>query len=468
MELAISLQVYPMKNKLFIAFSGIILMGLVSNMIFALLIYKDFLAYSDSLREDQLGWVKASIETGYNQGEWNRQVLIDALHWGLMLGFYIKTYDEKGKELISSEDILSHLHPGMRKRMEETIDLKRFHGAERVFELHGSEVHGHASSSESPVIGKITVRSLSPWGVARLKEETFKRKLVFFLGGSIAFVTISSLLIAYLLSNLISRPFINLIEVTERLKDGDLSVRANIKGKDEVASLGDSFNRMAERLQKEDELRRHLTSQLTHELRTPLTIISTSIAALKDSLIEPDRAIKNIEPELERLQRLIEGMEELTRAELSLFTTLKPVNIELYEFIKNTAKPFEQEFKKKGLYLKINGDSIQLRTDPEKLDIIIRNLLQNSLRFTDTGGVTIFIKKENSGATITISDTGKGIEPSRIPFIFKRFYKDESSPGLGIGLSIVDGLTRLLGGTIKVESTPERGTTFRIFLRRME
>lgn len=462
MELAINLQAYQMKNKLFIAFSGIILIGLLSNMIFAFLIYKDFLAYSDSLREDQLGWVKASIETGYSHGRWNRQVLIDALHWGLMLGFYIKIYDGNGKELISSEDILSYLHPAMKKRMEETIDLKRFHGKERTFELYGSEEHG--TTADGPVIGKLTVRSLSPWGVARLKEEAFKKKLVFFLGGSIAFVTIASFLIAYLLSTLISRPFIKLREVTERLRDGDLSIRANIKGGDEVASLADSFNRMAERLQKEDELRKHLISQLTHELRTPLTIISTSIAALKDRLIEPDRAIKNIEPEIERLQRLIEGMEEITRAELSLFTTVKPANIDLFEFIKNTTKSFEQEFERKGLYLKIDGEPIQLKTDQEKLAIIIRNLLQNSLRFTERGGVTIFIKREKSGAMVSISDTGRGIEPSRLPFIFKRFYKDEKSPGLGIGLSIVDGLLKLLGGSIEVESIPQKGTTFRIFI----
>lgn len=451
-----------MKNKLFIAFSGIILIGLISNMVFALLIYRDFLAYSDSLREDQLGWVRASIETGYSHGGWNRQVLIDALHWGLMLGFYLKVYDENGKELLNSEDILSHLHPGMKKRMEETIDLNRFNGKERIFELHGPEGHGAANGA---VVGRLAVRSLSPWGVARLKEEAFKSKLIFFLGGSIAFVTISSLLIAYLLSTLISRPFIKLREATERLKDGDLSARINIQGEDEVASLGDSFNRMAERLQKEDELRRHLTSQLTHELRTPLTIISTSIAALKDDIIEPSKAIKNIEPEIERLQRLIEGMEEIARAESSLFTTVKPAEIELYEFIKDTAKPLEQEFDRKGLYLKIDGEPIKLRTDPDKLSIIIRNLLQNSLRFTDRGGVTIFIKNEDGGAAITISDTGRGIEPSRLPFIFKRFYKDEGSPGLGIGLSIVDGLVRLLGGNIKVESIPQKGTTFRISLR---
>ncbi len=469
MELVINLPVQGMKAKLFFAFSGIIFIGLVSNVIFAFLIYRDFNAYSTSLREDQLGWVRSSIETAYSHGRWNKQALADALHWGLMLGFYIKVYDSKGNELFASEDVLPLLHHEMRKRMDETIDLRRFYDIERTFDLYSAEDHLHGSSdSRGMRIGKIAVRTLVPWGIARLKEEAFKEKLILFLGGSIIFVALASFFTAYLLSHFISKPFIKLKSATERLRGGDLSVRIDIEGKDEISSLAESFNRMAERLQKEDDLRRHLSSQLTHELRTPLTILRANMDALKDGIVDQERALKNMEPELQRLQGLIEGMEEIVRAESSLFTTLRPVEIELYSLIKNTLTSFEQEFLKKGLYLKIEGEPVYLRTDPEKLTLIIRNLLQNSLRFTDRGGVNIFIRGRERDCIIEFADTGSGIEPSILPFIFKRFYKDEKSPGLGIGLSIVDGLVRLLGGTIEVESTPGKGTLFRITLRNIE
>ncbi|MCX7794350.1 MAG: HAMP domain-containing histidine kinase [Thermodesulfovibrionales bacterium] len=453
-----------MKIKLFIAFSGIIFIGFVINIIFASLIYRDFVAYSDSLRKDQLGWVRSSIETAYDKGEWNHQTLLDSLHWGLMLGFYIRVYDLNGREIINSEKILNHLHPEMKKRMEETIDLKKFHGEEIIFDLHPSE-SDQGLSGHKAITGRLVVRSLAPWGIARLKEEAFKKKMIIFSGGSIIFVTIASLFTAYLLSHFISRPFIKLREITDRLRDGDLKARIEIKGKDEVSALAESFNRMAERLQKEDELRRHLSSQLTHELRTPLTVISANIEAMKDNIIEQERALKNIEPEIERLRALIEGMEEVVKAEASLFTTLNPAEIELYDFIKDRVKGLEQEFSKKGLYLRVKGEPLVVRTDPEKLTIIIRNLLKNSLRFTEKGGVIILIKDKEGKAEITVSDTGRGIEPSRLPFIFKRFYRDEASPGLGIGLSIVDGLVRLLGGTIEVKSVPGEGTSFRILLR---
>jgi len=446
-----------MKNKLFLAFSGIIFIGLLSNTIFAWLIYRDFDAYSKSLREDQLGWVVSSIETSYEDNKWNRQALIDALHWGLMLGFHIKVYDKYGNMLLTSEDVLPFLHPEMKKRMEETIDLKSHNDKERIIKLYAGYGHAHEEKSNSS-IGTIVVRSLTPWGIAREKEKVFKEKLILFLGGSIIFVTIASLFIAYLLSYLISRPFKKLKEATERLRQGDLSVRIDIKGKDEVATLSESFNRLTESLQREDELRRHLSSQLTHEMRTPITILKANLEALKDRVISTEKAVSNMEQEVLRLERLTEGMEEIVRAEASLFTKIKPEEIELSKFLKEITGPMEKEFIKKGLYLDIKAEKLHVRSDPEKLTIIIRNIIQNSLRYTERGGITIQAEGNNEEFTIIIRDTGKGIEPSRLPFIFKRFYKDESSEGLGIGLSIVEELVRLLEGSIEVKSEPQKGT----------
>ncbi len=464
-----------MKNKLFLAFTGIILIGLLSNTLFAWLIYRDFDAYSKSLREDQLGWVVSSVETSYIDGRWNRQALIDALHWGLMLGFYIKVYDRYGNMLLTSEDILPFLHPEMKRRMEETIDLKSHSDEERTIKLYAGHDHAHeGKTKESPAvtsplnIGTILVRSLTPWGIAREKEQAFKEKLILFLGGSIIFVTIASLLTAYLLSYLISRPFKKLKDATERLREGDLSVRIDIKGIDEVTSLSESFNRLTESLQREDELRRHLSSQLTHEFRTPLTILKANIEALKDGVINTEKAVSNMEQEVRRLEKLTEGMEEIVRAEASLFTKIKPEEIELDKFLRDITEPVEKEFIKKGLYLDIKAENLHVRSDPEKLTIIIRNIIQNSLRYTQSGGVTISAGGNSEEFTIIISDTGKGIEPSRLPFIFKRFYRDESSEGLGIGLSIVEELVRLLEGSIEVKSEHGKGTRVEMRFRNLK
>lgn len=467
-----------MKTKLFYAFSGMMLIGLLSNILFAWLIYRDFSEYSNSLREDQLGWVRASIETGYINGEWNRQILLDALHWGLMLGFYINVYDRKDRAVLSSEDVLSHLHPEMKKRMTETIDIKNAEGKTITFDLYLPEMeHTHLSGhtgrkgpdhSDSLKIGKIEVRNLTPWGIVREKEQEFKEKLTFFLVGSVIFVVLASLFLAYLMSYLISRPFIKLRAVTERLKDGDMTVRCNIKGDDEVSSLCDSFNRLVDRLKREDELRKHLAYQLTHELRTPLTILRANMEALRDGIIKPPQLLSNIEPEIERLLNLVRDMEEIVRAESSLFTKVKKERIELLSFVQKICEPFHNKFRQKGLYLRIEGPQFYVNTDPEKITIIIRNLLQNSIRYTDTGGVTIKLTGNEKEFLIKVSDTGRGIEPSKVPFIFKRFYKDENSRGLGIGLSIVDGLVRLLNGTIEVKSELSKGTTFKLYLKDAE
>jgi len=129
---------------------------------------------------------------------------------------------------------------------------------------------------------------------------------------------------------------------------------------------------------------------------------------------------------------------------------------------------FAQTLKNSQLYLDIKAEDLPVRSDPEKLTIIIRNIIQNSLRYTQSGGVTIRAGGNNEGFTIIISDTGKGIEPSRLPFIFKRFYRDESSEGLGIGLSIVEELVRLLEGSIEVKSEPGKGTKVEMRFRNLK
>jgi signal transduction histidine kinase len=256
----------------------------------------------------------------------------------------------------------------------------------------------------------------------------------------------------------------------EKVAEGDLSIevpRTHENVKDEIDKLTEAFNYMTEALRREDSFRKHLTSNIAHELRTPLTIIRGNLEAVEDGIVsDPERAIKDIDSEIQRLISLVEGIEDITRAEASFFKKGKLEEIRLKEFIESIAAGMRKIIEEKGLYLKTDGPDISIMTYPEKLHIILNNFLTNAAKFTDSGGISIEWGERNNngneGFYITVEDTGKGIPEDEVSKIFKRFYKSKDSGGKGLGLAIVKELAEVMGGDVAVESTQDRGSRFMI------
>jgi signal transduction histidine kinase len=226
---------------------------------------------------------------------------------------------------------------------------------------------------------------------------------------------------------------------------------------------------MAEALRREDALRKHLTSNIAHELRTPLTIIKGNLEAIEDGVIsDPKTVIDSIRTEIDRLVSLIEGMEDLTRAEASFFKRGIQEELDLKEFIHFVSGSMRSMLNDKGLYMKTEGPEMSVRTDPDKLHIILKNLITNSVKCTETGGITInWGKSDNEdmeGFFFTVIDSGKGIEEKEIPKIFDRFYKGRDSEGKGLGLAIVREIVDAMGGKIDVKSGHVQGTSIRVTL----
>lgn len=224
---------------------------------------------------------------------------------------------------------------------------------------------------------------------------------------------------------------------------------------------------MAESLQRGEKLRKHLMSNIAHELRTPLTIIKIQIDAMEDKIIEDQYAIENIKNEANRLIRLIKGIEDITTAEASFFTKKEEVEIDLKEFIAELVYGMLPAFKDKGIELKVRErEGLIFNADPEKLEIIMRNILSNSLKYTEKGEVWIDYGIKNGFAFIEINDTGKGIPENDMQYIFNRFYRVEfkDSEGLGLGLAIVKELVDVMNGRVEVKSNVGEGTNFRIYL----
>jgi signal transduction histidine kinase len=225
---------------------------------------------------------------------------------------------------------------------------------------------------------------------------------------------------------------------------------------------------MAESLQREEELRRHLMSNVAHELRTPLTIMKTHVEAMADGIVsDTQKGLENIEVEIERLIALIKGIEDITAAEASFFVKGESTQIDLKEFLSGIVENLAPSFQSQGLYVKMAVDTnLVVTTDVEKLERVLINILSNALKFTDSGGVSIDYGLRGSRFFIEVRDTGRGIPESELPLIFNRFYRPEQSgvEGLGLGLAIVKELVDVMGGEITVKSAVGAGSRFRVSL----
>jgi two-component system sensor histidine kinase BaeS len=447
-----------MRTKLFLAFFLVIVTALISDLIFERLIMNDFDEYLKGTKEDHLYWILASVEGSYQGGRWDMNLLSEALHWGMMLGFDLRVEDEKGKEIANSQAVMDSLPDAMKRRIRSILHGRYPEGEYEKYPLYlgGTEA------------GTLLVRPLSKNGLARLKENVFKRRGRNFLMISFFIAGLSAVAVAVFFSLYLSRPVRRLRIAAERIARGDFGTRVNPVSTDEIGELSESFNYMAEALQKEEMLRKRLTSNIAHELRTPLAVMKAQVEGMVDGVItDTPEGLENIRGEVERLTRLVEGIEDLAKAEASFFSEGGYSLVSLREFLRGVEFGMGPIFREKGLsFSLVEGSDMQVRTDVEKLDMIMKNILSNSLKFTESGGVKIHYGMEEGYFFVEVTDTGRGIPEDEISKIFTRFYRGTGAPdkGIGIGLALVKELVEIMKGKIDVRSAVGKGTTFRIWL----
>ncbi len=447
-----------MRTKLFFAFLLVILIVLISHLIFERLVMRDFDEYIRGTREDHLYWVLASVEGSYHDNRWDMNSLTEAVHWGMMLGFDIKVEDENGAEIANSHKVMESLPPAMKRRMEAIIHGHKAEGDYDKYPLY----------TEGREFGTLHIRPLKKEGPVKVKEAIFKERGKTFLVISFLIAGASALGMAVFLSLYLSRPLRRLKDAAEGVARGDFSVRVEPASGDEIGRLSRSFNFMADALQKEELLRRRLASNIAHELRTPLAVMRAQAEAMIDGVIENrQEGLENIRNEIEKLTMLIEGIEDLTKAEASFFSPGEYSRVNLREFLGGIASSMEPVFREKGLEFAVaQRDEMAVVADIEKLERILKNIVSNSLKYTERGGVRIDYGRGKGEFFIEVRDTGIGIPEDEIPKIFKRFYRGRgaSDKGAGIGLALVKEFVDIMGGRIEVESRVHEGTVLRVWL----
>ena len=244
---------------------------------------------------------------------------------------------------------------------------------------------------------------------------------------------------------------------------GDLSVRVEgVDGEGEVADLARTFNRMADNIQTNDNSRGQFMGNIAHELRTPMTTIKGFVDGILDGTIPPEMQnhyLQLVSEETGRLARLIQNMLDLSKLESGEYqVNARMFNI--WETLTGVALSAEQRIND-GM-IDIDGltmdEKVLVYADPDLIHQVAYNLLDNAIKFTPAGGTIRFgVERLGPEVEVSIWNSGQGISPEALPYVFQRFYKEDQSRGLhargaGLGLNICKVLVNLSGGQIRVES----------------
>lgn len=270
-------------------------------------------------------------------------------------------------------------------------------------------------------------------------------------------------------------------DAARKFGEGDLSARAPAIGGDEVAAVANAFNRMAgdlaarqAQLVEADRARRQLLADVSHELMTPLTAIrgyaeTLALPQFLPGSNEGQRAVKVIQEEGERIERLVGDLLDLARFEAGGIS-LAQENVDVDELFERVTERHAKTAQEKQVEIITDPhDDIRMIGDPHRLEQALQNLAANALRHTPPGGVVrLNASRDDTRVKITVTDNGVGIPAEHLPHVFDRFYKaDQSrmqSGGSGLGLSIVKAIVERHGGTVSVRSRQGVETVFEIAL----
>jgi two-component system sensor histidine kinase BaeS len=288
--------------------------------------------------------------------------------------------------------------------------------------------------------------------------------------------TVTSLATSLFVARRITVPLRQMTQISQRISAGNYAERiviASVHATDELGQLASSINTLAVALEQTERRRLEVISNVAHELRTPIATLEGYLEGLLDGVIEPTpRTWAMLHTEAGRLRRLVDDLQELSRAEArQVPLSLQPVVPQ--RLVQNALEPLAGQFAEKGLELQIHvpEDLPQIMADPTRAVQILTNVLVNALRYTPAPGkVALAVSREDTMVAFRVSDTGVGLSPEQIAHIFERFYRVDKSRsrafgGSGIGLTIAQSLAQAMGGEIRVESAGlGQGSSFTLTL----
>jgi signal transduction histidine kinase len=331
-----------------------------------------------------------------------------------------------------------------------------------------------AQGTEMEVDGQVVAVALLTGQAPKLsfqEEQYLARTTRSSLYAALA-ATLVALALGVFLARTFTRPVRELTVATQVMAKGELGHQVPVRSQDELGELTASFNQMSADLARAVELRRQMTADIAHDLRTPLTVMAGYLEALRDGVLQPSPArFETMHQEAQHLHRLVEDLRTLSLAD-SGELTLNREPVSPSSILEQAAAAYGYHAEQQGVELRIDTASSlpPVSVDPDRLAQVLGNLLGNALRYTADGGQICLAAAHNGDRVLlTVKDTGAGIPPDELLHVFDRFYRgSEVRVGdggeSGLGLAIAKSLVELHGGTISVESSLGKGTTFTIAL----
>lgn len=287
------------------------------------------------------------------------------------------------------------------------------------------------------------------------------------------FVTIIVFLLCYEFAKWTTKPIANMTEAIYEMSKGRFNMRVRSSGTNEMRQLSDTFNMMSEKMENLDRLRNEFVSNASHELKTPLS----TIKILVESILYQDEFdkeittefLQDINSEIDRMSTVISDLLILVQID-QYDTMLKKERVSLNDLVRKAAHSLSPIVQNKEITINLTAkEEIFAYVDKIKLSQAVYNLIENAIKYSEEGIVTVALNKNAKSITISVSDTGIGIPPEDISHIFERFYRvdkarSRGTGGTGLGLSIVQRVVMLHGGKISVTSKEGVGTTFTIEL----
>jgi signal transduction histidine kinase len=287
------------------------------------------------------------------------------------------------------------------------------------------------------------------------------------LAGGAALAT--AIVASVLVSRGLASPIHRLAGASRRLADGHYDERVRVEGPTEVHQLAASFNAMAVAVEDAERRRQELIGDVAHEMRTPIATLEGYLEGLLDGVVEPsDRVWAKLHDEAGRLRRLIEDLQELSRAEAHQLTVVCRATAPA-AIVRPTVERLEADLAERGLSLEVDlpPGLPDVQADPERAIQVLTNLVTNAMRYTPPPGqIAVRVRAEDGIVRFGVTDTGIGISPEELPRVFERFYRVDKSRsrtlgGAGVGLTIAKALVETMGGRICAHSPgPGQGSTF--------
>ena len=312
-------------------------------------------------------------------------------------------------------------------------------------------------------------------GLGKTLFENFRASMFESLGYAVTASVIAALLVSFFISRRIVAPVRTLTNASQHIAEGHYAERVQVNGSDEIAQLAVRFNKMTTQLEQVESMRRQLIGDVTHELCTPLTSIKGYMEGLIDGVLpSTPETFDQIHHEADRLSRLVDDLQELSRVEAKAYP-LDFRSLTVPNLVQTTLKRLSPQATAKRISLRssLPADLPHILADEDRITQVLVNLVANAIQYTpEDGEVTISAARHENEIYISVKDTGIGIPPEYLANLFTRFYRVDKSRsrnaggGSGIGLTIAKHLVEAHGGRIWVESTGEgQGSTFSFSLR---